>query len=116
MAIDYSVLPLSKGTPRVLSKQTAKRDQAKAERECRQQVKARDKGRCVVPGCTNRDVEMHHIIPRSRSSALKWATSNNCLLCRAHHQLRHNGLIQVSGNADDEVIVTGEKKYLEFRL
>lgn len=116
MAIDYSGFAIPKGSPRILEKKCAKLDAAAQERICRQEVKRRDKGHCVVPGCKNRDVEMHHVIPRSRSKRLKWATSNNCLLCPEHHNLRHAGLISITGNADEELIITGERKYLEFRL
>jgi hypothetical protein len=72
MAIDYSLLPLSKGTPRCLQKARKKKLDAKDERACREIVRARDKGRCRVPNCNERNVEMHHIVPRSRSSKLKW--------------------------------------------
>jgi hypothetical protein len=51
---------------------------------------------------------MHHIVPRSRSSKLKWDPRNNCLLCKGHHDLRHNGIIQISGDADGELVITGD--------
>ena len=116
MGIDYSLLPLSKGTARVIEKATKKKLDAQAERICRAAVKSRDKGRCRVPNCNNRDVEMHHIVPRSRSSRLKWATGNNCLLCKGHHGLRHAGKIQISGDADSEIVITGDVDALRFRI
>jgi hypothetical protein len=54
MAIDYSLLPLSKGTPRCLQKARKKKLDAKDERACREIVRARDKGRCRVPNCNER--------------------------------------------------------------
>ena len=42
MAIDYSILPLSKGTPRVLDRIERKRQMEKQERDCRRAVKARE--------------------------------------------------------------------------
>ena len=116
VAIDYSDFPIPKGTPRAIEKARKKKRDAKDERACREIVRARDKGRCRIPNCNNRDVEMHHIVPRSRSSRLKWEPANNCLLCRDHHHLRHNGIIQISGNADDELVITGDVDRLKFRL
>ena len=116
MAIDYSGFAIPKGEPRIVEKVRKQKLDAQSERACRAAVKARDKGRCRVPGCSNRDTEMHHVIPRSRSSRLKWHTGNNCLLCKAHHGLRHAGKIQVSGDADDELIITGDVDLLKFRI
>jgi 5-methylcytosine-specific restriction endonuclease McrA len=116
MAIDYSVLPLSKGTPRCVTKRREEKEAARDERACREIVRRRDKGRCRVPNCNERDVEMHHVIPRSRSRRLKWAASNNCLLCKDHHDLRHAGVIQITGDANDELIITGDIDRLRFRL
>jgi 5-methylcytosine-specific restriction endonuclease McrA len=117
MAIDYSLLPLSKGTPRCVDKVRKKKLDAKDERACREIVRARDKGRCRVPNCNERSsVEMHHIVPRSRSSRLKWDPRNNCLLCKGHHDLRHNGIIQIAGDADSELVITGDVDRLKFRI
>ena len=116
MGIDYSLLPLSKGTPRIVDKVRKQKIDQQAERICRAAVRSRDKGRCRVPNCNERDVEMHHIVPRSRSSKLKWRTSNNCLLCKKHHGLRHAGKIQITGDADAELIITGDIDCLKFRI
>jgi hypothetical protein len=120
MAIDWEAITaaggIGKGTPKCLQKARKKKLDAKDERACREIVRARDKGRCRVPNCNERQVEMHHIVPRSRSSKLKWRPENNCLLCHSHHQLRHNGIIQISGNADEELIITGDVNRLKFRI
>ena len=116
MPIDWSGFAIPKGTPRVLQKKAQKLDLATQERICRAAVKRRDKGRCVVPGCKEHGQHLHHIVFRSQSKAKRWLTSNCCLLCAGHHQLLHNGLIAITGNADDELTITGEKQYLEFRL
>lgn len=71
-----------KPTPRVIERRTREKQEQQHERACRYIVRVRDKGRCRIPNCNNRDVEMHHIVPRSRSSRLKWQPSNNCLLCK----------------------------------
>lgn len=112
--IDYSKLALPKGTPRVLDRIARKKDLAQQERLARAAVKRRDKGRCVVPGCKEASRHLHHIVYRSRGG--KWQSQNLASLCVRHHQLVHAGLIQIAGNADDELIITGDKKYLAFRL
>lgn len=116
--MDYSGLKFAKPEPRILRNKRAKLDAKAAERACRAFVKSRDKGRCVVPGCkTPRErIEMHHVIPRSRSKRLQWNTSNNCLLCHDHHALRHAGKVQIIGDADKELVIRGARKYLEFTL
>lgn len=116
MSIDYSVLGIPKGEPRILTKKRKQKLDQRDERACREIVRARDKGRCRVPNCNERNVEMHHIVPRSRSSRHKWNPANNCLLCPSHHGLRHAGKIQISGDADAELIITGDVDLLKFRI
>lgn len=117
MGIDWSLFAIPKGTPIVMDKLRKKKLDQKDERACREIVRARDKGRCRVPNCNEREyVEMHHIVPRSRSSKLKWDPRNNCLLCRGHHGLRHAGKIDIKGNADDELVITGDIDALRFRI
>jgi hypothetical protein len=53
---------------------------------------------------------------RSRSGRLKWLSSNCLLLCREHHALRHAGVIQITGDADGEIVITGDVDRLKFRL
>jgi hypothetical protein len=33
-----------------------------------------------------------------------------------HHQLEHAGVISISGNGDEEIIITGDVDALRFRL
>ena len=115
MGMDTSGLKFPKPEPRVLTRKATKLTLAALERVCRKHVQRRDKGRCVVPGCKERGV-LHHIVFRSQSKAKQWLTSNCCLVCNSHHRLRHAGLIAISGNADDEVIITGDVKFLRFKL
>lgn len=120
MAIDYSVFKdvggQPKPEPRIVTKKRREKEAARDERSCREAVKRRDKGRCRIPNCNGKDVEMHHIIYRSHSSKHKWNPQNNCLLCHDHHQLRHAGIIHISGNADEELIITGDVDRLRFRI
>lgn len=110
-------LAYPKATPRVITRKVRAKQDAQAERDCRRIVRQRDHGRCVVPGCLARErCEMHHVVPRSQSKASRWLTSNNCLLCPAHHRLRHSGKISIGGNADLELIITGDLDALRFRL
>ncbi|MGH3812994.1 MAG: DUF222 domain-containing protein [Pseudonocardiaceae bacterium] len=56
-------------------------------------LRARDHGRCRFPGCTNRRVDAHHIVP--------WLTggrtdiTNLVLVCRFHHGLIHDHGYQI---------------------
>lgn len=107
-------LAFPKGRPRVLDRIQARKDKEAQERLCRKQVLARDKGKCVIPGCKEKSVHLHHIQYRSRGG--KWRSENICSLCVKHHQLLHAGLITITGNADVHLDVTGDKKYLKFKL
>jgi 5-methylcytosine-specific restriction endonuclease McrA len=114
MAIDYSVFAIPKGRPRVVDRIQKKRDLAQQERDCRAAVKRRDKGRCVVPGCKEASVHLHHITYRSKGG--KWRTGNIASLCVKHHQMVHAALIQISGDADEHLTITGSKDLLRFKL
>lgn len=114
MAINTRGLPFAKPEPRIVKKKEKQLAAAAQERACRLAVKKRDQGRCRVPGCRESGLHLHHIIYRSRGG--KWTTANCCLLCAIHHQLLHNGLIEVRGNADEELIIEGERKWLAFTL
>ncbi|MFO0722312.1 MAG: HNH endonuclease signature motif containing protein [Myxococcota bacterium] len=60
----------------------------------RKAVRARDGGRCVVPGCTHlRFVDIHHVVPTSMGGPN--ALANLVSLCTAHHQRLHDGLLAV---------------------
>lgn len=81
---------------------------AQAERACRKFVKRRDDNRCIIPRCRQYGQHLHHIVYRSKSRGLRWATSNNCLLCVDHHRLEHAGEITIRGNADRTLVITGD--------
>ncbi|HZR82112.1 MAG TPA: DUF222 domain-containing protein [Candidatus Binatia bacterium] len=52
----------------------------------RRALRLRDRG-CRFPGCTNRLVDGHHVVPWSRGGATKLA--NLLSLCRRHHRFVH---------------------------
>jgi len=106
--------PISKGTPRVLDRIQQKRRLAQQERACQLAVRARDKGRCVVPGCRDAAKHLHHI--HARSLGGKWTSANVCSLCVKHHQLVHGRVIAIEGDADQELVITGDVKHLRFVL
>lgn len=116
VAVDYSGLAFPKGSLRVEKKREKRIADDTLEDKARKAVRRRDGSRCAVPGCREAGVQLHHIVRRSRSRLLKWQTSNLVYLCVAHHQLEHGGKIHISGNADDEIAVTGAKRYVAFKL
>ncbi len=99
----------------VQKKRKEKRD-AQDERACREITRKRDGGRCRIPNCHERAEHLHHIVYRSKSKRLRWKTENCVWLCADHHSLQHAGVIHISGNADEEIIVTGDVDRLRFRL
>lgn len=122
MPIDYSVFEQHGGIPKtpkgqkpIAEQKRSKRlDKQQQERECREKVRARDKGKCRIPGCKERAEHMHHITYRSKGG--KWRSENIASLCPSHHHMVHLGKIQISGNADEELIITGERAALSFKL
>lgn len=119
--MDYSWLKhvpgaITKPEPRVVTKRRQEKVDAKDERACREIVRARDKGHCRIPNCRERAVHLHHIVYRSKSKARRWDPANLASLCADHHALVHAGEIQISGNADAELIITGNIDRLKFRL
>jgi hypothetical protein len=52
----------------------------------RRALRLRDRG-CRFPGCTNRRVDGHHVVPWARGGAT--ALENLCSLCRRHHTHVH---------------------------
>jgi 5-methylcytosine-specific restriction endonuclease McrA len=107
-------LAFPKGQPRVVDRIQRKQELRAQERACRKAVKARDKGRCVVPGCKERSAHLHHIVYRSRGG--KWRSENVCSLCVTHHQMVHASMIRIEGNADSELVITGDVNKLRFKL
>ena len=114
--MDTTGLPLAKPRLRVEAKRDKRLSQSELERAARLAVKRRDGGKCVVPGCRERSVHLHHVVFRSQSKRLRWATGNLASLCRGHHAMVHAGRITISGDADDELIITGDKADLAFKL
>lgn len=53
----------------------------------RRALRLRDGGTCRFPGCTNRRVDGHHVVPWARGGAT--ALDNLCSLCRRHHTFVH---------------------------
>jgi hypothetical protein len=51
-------------------------------------LRARDHGQCRFPGCTNRRVDAHHIVPWLAGG--RTDISNLILVCRFHHGLIHD--------------------------
>jgi len=117
MGIDTSGFAFPKGTTRVEEKRASRLTDDAAERVCRMEVWRRYGRKCCVPGCKEPAVHQHHIVYRSRSRRLKYEPSNRAPICQAHHDLEHAGKITIHPRtADGELIITGERKYLEFKL
>lgn len=112
----YRTCAIPKPEPRCVSKRRREKLDAKDERACREITRKRDGGKCRIPGCKEAATELHHITYRSKSKRLRWRTENCAWLCLDHHRLQHSGVIRISGNADDELIVTGDIDALKFRL
>jgi hypothetical protein len=63
----------------------------------RRLVLARDRGRCVVPGCQHHVfVDLHHIQPRAKGG--RHDPNNIVTLCSAHHRAIHSGALVLSGS------------------
>ncbi len=121
MGIDWQAIAdaggIPKGTPRVIDKREKRLSNDRAEEECRKEVWARYGRKCNVPGCKERAVHQHHIVYRSKSRRLKYAPENRAPLCQAHHELEHAGKITIHPRTSEgELLVTGDRKYLEFKL
>src|SRR5262245_41558372 len=109
-------LKFAKPELRAVRKKIRAKLDAQDEREARKAIKARDGGRCRIPNCRERSHHLHHIVYRSKSKRLRWNTSNLVSLCADHHGLVHSGVLTIAGNADQEIIVTGDVNRLKFRL
>jgi hypothetical protein len=64
----------------------------------RRALRLRDRG-CRFPGCTNRHVDGHHVVPWSRGGATMLA--NLCSLCRRHHTHAHEYGFRVESDGAD---------------
>ncbi len=115
--MDTSLLMFPKPEPRVIRKRQIRLDGEAAERECRAEVWRRYGRKCNAPGCREWATEQHHIVYRSRSRTLKYAPWNRAPLCSAHHDLEHAGKITIHPRTrSGELIVTGKREYLAFKL
>ena len=57
----------------------------------------RDKGRCVVPGCTHTHyVDVHHLDPRADGG--DHDPDRLVVLCCAHHRAAHAGALIIAGS------------------
>ncbi len=61
----------------------------------RRLVRRRDRC-CVVPGCRNRDCDIHHLRPRAEG--VDHGPTNLVLLCPPHHRALHEGRLVVHGD------------------
>jgi len=116
MGMDTSGLAFPKGKIRVEVKREKRLSAEEKERACKQEVTRRYGRKCCVPGCKEWGLDDHHVIHRSQSKRLKYAPENRRPICRAHHDLEHAGKIQITTTKDGELLVTGERKYLAFKL
>ncbi len=67
-------------------------------------VRARDRGRCVVPGCTHlRFIDLHHQEPRARGG--RNTLTNLLSLCTRHHRLVHEGVLAIEGTPETGWVV-----------
>ena len=108
--MDTSMLKHPKPEPLVLQKRAKKRAQSIKERLCRAAVNLRDRGKCCVPLCRDRAQHLHHIVFRSQSKRLKWATGNCTSVCQFHHGMIHAGVLEIRGDANLKLTVFGRRK------
>ena len=67
-------------------------------------VRARDRGRCAVPGCSNfRFVDLHH--HRARKDGGPNTPENLYSLCTVHHRAVHEGILAIEGSPSDGFVV-----------
>lgn len=117
MGMDTTGLAFPKGPLQIEDRKAKKLDDATRERICREEVWRLFGHKCNVPGCRERAVHQHHIVYRSKSRALKFDPRNRAPLCQTHHDLEHAGKITIHPRTSEgELIVTGAKQYLAFKL
>jgi hypothetical protein len=98
LGCDSSLVPIIERAGEVLSVGRKTRAIPPALRRA---VEARD-GCCRFPGCEHqRFLDAHHIIHWAHGG--RTDKSNLILLCRHHHRLVHEGMVRVSGSADERV-------------
>ncbi|MGC3996603.1 MAG: HNH endonuclease signature motif containing protein [Anaeromyxobacter sp.] len=68
--------------------------QGKQRKTRSQEIRARDDGRCQVPGCSHASAHAHHIVPRSQGGSDD--PENLVGLCSFHHLVGvHGGYLEV---------------------
>ena len=93
----------------------ASRPKSNTPTRIRNEVWARDHGRCRVPGCrAKRHLDVHHIIARILGGTHDpW---NLLVLCSGHHKLLHAGIISITGRAPDQLVfMRGDKPLVDSR-
>jgi hypothetical protein len=80
-----------KPTPRIIDKATQRREDGRLERQARQHVKARERGKCRC--CGKPGSHLHHLRYRSRGGT--WDPKALVWLCARCHALCHVRLIDV---------------------
>lgn len=116
MGIDTSGFAFPKAKKLIVEVKRDKRlTNEEKERACKKEVTRLYGRKCCVPGCKEMGLDDHHVIHKSQSKRLKYEPTNRRPICRAHHDLEHGGKITLSLK-DGELIVTGEAKYLRFKL
>lgn len=98
----YRTAPIPKSCS-VSDRRKKDADADKRERQCRENVNARDGHRCFFPGCRTRASDKHHVRPRSLMG--EWVTKNILSACRLHHDYFKAGWIRVTGNPDRKNVV-----------
>ncbi len=68
----------------------------------RARILARDRHRCVVPGCrSKRNLDVHHLVHQEHGGGHEdW---NCCTLCSGHHAAHHRGALAIEGRAPDGI-------------
>lgn len=105
MSIDYSQLPLSKGTPGPIARRQRRAEKDKKLEEAYAEVDLRDGGFCHVtgwytqPGAIDHRArrEHHHIQSRSTYPERIYDVTNIITTCALAHWLIENGKIVVEG-------------------
>jgi 5-methylcytosine-specific restriction endonuclease McrA len=99
------VNPCPKPAPRCLTKQWLVAEEAKAKRNAYARVTRRDGPRCRICGSSRR-LEKHHVLARSLGG--RDEPANLIQICGGPdgcHAKRHAGLIRITGNADERLMV-----------
>jgi hypothetical protein len=70
----------------------------------RRYVEHRDKGKCTLPWCrAAANLEIHHIVAREDGGSND--PENLAQLCDGHHSQLHQGLITITGQAPDKLVI-----------